>query len=167
MTEKEFEHIVQGIRPQLLKLCQRFFSVTHLTAESEDAVQETLVKLWKMRDQLDHYQSPLALATIIAKNTCIDYLRKISVRETTLTDTSYPSQLSTDQSIIGKDAQVRIDKALSKLPSTQRKMLTMRSDGMSLDDIAAICNANKTSTKTMISAARKTLFKLLYGNNHN
>ena len=166
MTEKEFEYIVQEIRPQLLKLCQRFFSITHLSVESEDAVQETLVKLWKMRDKLDHYQSPLALATIIAKNTCIDYRRKASVSETTLEDANYPSQLSTDQAIIGKDMQVRIYKALSKLPATQRKMLTMRSDGMALNDIATICNANKTSTKTMISAARKTLFKLLNGNNN-
>ena len=166
MTEREFEHIVQEIRPQLSRLCQRFFSITHLAVEPEDAVQETLVKLWKMRDRLEQYQSPLALATIIAKNVCIDYRRKASVKEDTLEGTNYPSQLSTDQSLIGKDTQARIDKALSKLPPTQRKMLTLRSDGMSLDDIATICQANKTSTKTMISAARKALFKLLYGNNN-
>ena len=166
MTEKECEHIVQEIRPQLLLICQRFLNITHLAVEPEDAVQETLVKLWKMRDKLDQYHSPQALAIIIAKNTCIDYHRKASVQETKLTDTSYPSQLSTDQAIIGKETQARIEKALSKLPSTQRKMLELRSNGISLDDIATICHANKASTKNMISAARKTLFKQLNGNNN-
>ena len=37
----------------------------------------------------------------------------------------------------------------------------MIEEGKSLDEIAEICGANKTSTKTMISAARRSLLKMM------
>ena len=66
-----------------------------------------------------------------------------------------------DQTIIGEDTQRRLNRAMDRLPSTQRRMLLLRSEGKSLDEIAEICGANKTSTKTMISAARRSLLKMI------
>ena len=66
-----------------------------------------------------------------------------------------------DQSLITHDTQMRIQTALDRLPATQRRMLTMRSEGMTIDEISTICNTTKQSTRTMISAARRLMLELL------
>lgn len=57
MEETEFEHIAQEMRPRLTAHCQRYLSAGTLAEEADDIVQETLVKLWKMRKRLSEYQS--------------------------------------------------------------------------------------------------------------
>ena len=52
MEETEFEHIAQEMRPRLTAHCQRYLSAGTLAEEADDIVQETLVKLWKMRERL-------------------------------------------------------------------------------------------------------------------
>lgn len=169
MEEIEFEHIAAEMRPKLTAHCHRYIAASPLAIDAEDIVQETLVRLWKMRDKLFQYQSIEALAMTIAKNLSIDYLRREhpmmeSIDPKTASSSTVcrtASTMTSDQALIGEDTQRRLEQALSKLPSTQRRMLMMRSEGMSLDEIAATCGANKTSTKTMISAARRTLLKLM------
>ena len=76
MEETEFEHITQAMRPRLTAHCQRYLSAGTLAEEADDIVQETLMKLWKMRDRLSEYQSIEALGTTVAMNYCIDQLRR-------------------------------------------------------------------------------------------
>lgn len=68
MEETEFEHIAQEMRPRLTAHCQRYLSAGTLAEEADDIVQETLVKLWKMRERLSEYQSIEALGMTIARN---------------------------------------------------------------------------------------------------
>ena len=159
MEATEFEEIASNMRPKLTAHCLRYLEGKPLVVDAEDIVQETLVRLWKMGDKLYQYQSVEALGKTIASHLCIDYIRKSKKEESIPITTE--NAASADQAIIGKDVQRRLNQAMEKLPATQRRMLLMRSEGMSLDEIAAICGANKTSTKTMISAARRTLLKLM------
>ena len=159
MKTTEFEEIASQMRPKLTAHCQHYLEARPLVIDAEDIVQETLVRLWKMGDKLYQYQSIEALGKTIASHLCIDYIRK-SKKEEGIPIAS-ENVASADQAIIGEDTQRRLNQAIEKLPSTQRRMLLMRSDGMSLDEIATICGANKTSTKTMISAARRTLLKMM------
>ena len=140
------------MRPRLTAHCQRYLSAGTLAEEADDIVQETLVKLWKMREKLSEYQSIEALGMTIARNLCIDHLRRNKAQTASLEQMKHPAEICTatertDQTIIGED--------------TQRRMLLLRSEGKSLDEIAEICGANKTSTKTMISAARRSLLKMM------
>ena len=166
MEETEFEHIAQEMRPRLTAHCQRYLSAGPLAEEADDIVQETLVKLWKMRERLSEYQSIEALGMTIAKNLCIDHLRRNKAQTASLEQMKHPADICTatertDQTIIGEDTQRRLNRAMDRLPDTQRRMLLLRSEGKSLDEIAEICGANKTSTKTMISAARRSLLKMM------
>lgn len=161
MKTETFETIVKNIRPKLLELSERFLAIQPLPEEAEDIVQETLFRLWKMREQLDAYEHPEALAITIAKNVCIDVLRKQRLKTQTLSDDNVEDARRTDQKIISYDTQMMIRKAFDGLPATQRKMLMMRSNGMTLDEISTICKTTKQSTKTLISSARRTLLELL------
>ncbi len=172
MEETEFEHIASSMRPKLAAHCHSILAKSHLSEEAEDIVQETLVRLWKMRGKLESYRNIEALSMTIAKNICIDRLRHDKLQQTSYRVDSWDelpqtaksqctASTGSDEAIIGEDTQRRIDLALSKLPSTQRRMLLMRSEGMSLEEIAAVCGANKTSSKTMISAARRAMLKMI------
>lgn len=157
MNENEFEHIAKSVRPGLVSLCRRFIATTALGIDAEDIVQETMIRMWQMRERMGNYDSPAALATMIAKNLCIDCLRHSKGRMEAVGDLDIALNDSPDSQIIGEDMARWIDESIRKLPPTQRRMLVMRSEGMSLDEIAAVCGANKSSVKTMISAARRTL----------
>jgi RNA polymerase sigma-70 factor (ECF subfamily) len=130
--------------------------------DAEDAVQETYLRLWQMRARIGEYHYPEALATMIAKNICIDILKQHSARVVLLHETLYAiDDTQTDQLAIQHDVERLLKTAMRKLPTTKRKMLLMRSDGMSMEEIAAACGTTAASAKTMICAARKELVSIL------
>jgi len=162
MEQQEFQHIAATLRPRLLKLCTHFFDSQELAYEAEDAVQETLLRLWQHREKMEIYQSPEALAMLIAKNVCIDIMRRGATWHDKLDECLYvEADNHTDQTIIEHEAERRLFKALDRLPATQRRMLLMRSEGMTMAEIAAACNVTTTSTKTMVCVARKKMMELL------
>ena len=162
MELQDFQNIVTSVRPKLINLCQSFFDKQEMAYDVEDAVQETLLRLWQMQDKLNEYHKPEALAMLIAKNVCIDIL-KLNKKQHKSLDDSYNiiENVQADQSMITHDTERIISNALAKLPRTQQLMLIMRSEGMSMAEIASACNATTTSTKTMVCAARKKMAELL------
>jgi len=162
MESQDFQNIATTVRPKLMNLCQSFFDRQELAYGAEDAVQETLMRLWQMRERIGDYQKPEALAMLIAKNVCIDILKLSKEQHEALDETANViSNVQADQAIITHDTERLINNALAKLPITQRRMLMMRSEGMSMAEIAAACEATPTSAKTMICAARKRMMELL------
>ena len=162
METQDFLNIVKDTRPRLLTLCQSFFDRQEMAYDAEDAVQETYLRLWQMRARIGEYHYPEALATMIAKNICIDILKQHSARVVLLHETLYAiDDTQTDQLAIQHDVERLLKTAMRKLPTTKRKMLLMRSDGMSMEEIAAACGTTAASAKTMICAARKELVSIL------
>ena len=162
MEHQDFQHIVMMVRPRLTALCHRFFDCQGIAFDAEDAVQETLLRMWQMRDRLSGYRSHEALAMQIAKNVCIDILRHKDVRHDDIEATDeVVDTLQADQQAITHDMRQVIERAMAKLPGTQQRMITMRSEGMSMAEIAAACNTTEGSAKSLISAGRRKLMELL------
>ena len=61
--------------------------------------------------------------------------------------------------LIAEERLLRLQASMENLPATQRKMLCMKSEGMSLDEIAAVCATTKNCVKTQISSARKKMLE--------
>ena len=155
MESQDFQNIATSVRPKLKNLCRSFFDKQELAYDAEDAVQETLLRLWQMQDRLSEYQKPEALAMLIAKNVCIDILKLNKEQHEPLDETcNIIGNVQADQSMITHDTERIISNALAKLPRTQH-------EGMSMVEIATTCNATPTSTKTMICAARKKMMEIL------
>ena len=162
MEQQDFQYIATSLRPRLLKLCTQFFDNQELAYEAEDAVQETLMRLWQHLGKVDGCQKPETLAMLIAKNVCIDILKRGGTWHDTLDESLYvEADDHADQMLIEHEARKRLVRALDRLPATQRRMLLMRSEGMRMAEIASACNATTASTKTMICAARKKMMELL------
>lgn len=66
MTHEAFEHIAQELRPRLLGIGRRFFNEEET---AEDIAQETLMRLWLVREQIDPQSND---GMIIHKQTVIE-----------------------------------------------------------------------------------------------
>ena len=67
MEREQFITEVLPLRQQLLSLARQILADA---ASGEDVVQETMLKLWLMRDRLDQYRSIQAIALIITRHLC-------------------------------------------------------------------------------------------------
>lgn len=151
MTTEEFEHEAEQLRPSLVA------TATHLLgshSEAEDAAQETLAKLWAMRDEL---RSPMAaLAHAIVRNLCVDCLRRRHAVMVPLTD----RQHNMAETVADDDPFTHVMKVIDHLPATQQITLRLRHiDGLSTADIARLTGASEAAVRKTLSRARMAVRK--------
>ncbi len=166
MEKSEFLDIVSRTRPKLLAISGRFLAACPQGIQAEDIVQETYIKLWQLKGRLENYKSPEALAVVIAKNICIDLLRKNSAGISAAAINSAANGTATDihhteQLAIANQTKSMIAHELAGLPENQRRMILLRSDGMSMEEIAAACGTSSSSVRTLICKGRKKIMEQL------
>ena len=57
------------------KLYRIAYALVNQKEEAEDLLQETYIRLWNKRDELEAINAPEAFAITILKHLCLDYLR--------------------------------------------------------------------------------------------
>lgn len=124
--------------------------------EAEDIVQETFLKLWNNRNQLEGMKNPEGFAMQVCKNACIDKLRQQKNRadcnEGNLNAEHYTPYIYSEQ----KNAADLIRRIIEDLPGLQRDIIRMRDiDGYELEEIAEITGTLVTAVRANLSRARK------------
>jgi RNA polymerase sigma-70 factor (ECF subfamily) len=134
----------------LLRLCQH-------RATAEDVYQEAWSKIVRARDS---YRPTAKFTTFlyrVAHNCFIDHLRRnkrhaatSDVEPDTQPDTADLPEMAVERSL----ARRRLDAALRDLPDEQRDVFLLREEaGLSLDQIAAITDSNRETTKSRLRYA--------------
>ncbi|MBR2945459.1 MAG: RNA polymerase sigma factor [Bacteroidaceae bacterium] len=159
MEKSEFEKLVMRVRPSMLDLCRGFLNANRLPDAPEDVVQDALLRLWGMKDRLQPESHPEALALRIVKNLCIDSYRRRVLDSVSVESVAPMDSLTPEKKLLAEERLLRLQTSMENLPATQRKMLCMKSEGMSLDEIAAVCATTKNCVKTQISSARKKMLE--------
>ena len=156
MTEKEFEHTAQRMRPQLIKLGHSFFDDG---AQAEDVAQEALVRLWLLRDKVDAVVKAEALLVRMTKNICVSLWREQRQRMASIAD----SIALTDVQPMADDDNVRmLQLAISRLTPSEQKLFRMRQElDMDIPQIAATTGIHPRSVSVIISNARKNIIEQL------
>ena len=117
MTSQKFSTEYLPLAPMLYRIA---FHILEQQDEAEDAVQETFLKLWEIRDKLDDVESAKAYSIRILKNECLDRLRKakksVPADQVLVREPISP----TDEQI---DARRRLEKVLGAMGMSQ---LTLR-----------------------------------------
>lgn len=162
MTAREFEHIAQMLRPQMMRVAWDFFRQTE---EAEDVVQEVLMQLWIKMDkgELVNINLP-ALAIKATKNLCVSTWRKQKLRraEQLNEDLCHFSSERADTALITEEEMKILEEAISRLPRSEQRLLRMKQKtDLSSDEIAAIIGIPIRSVRSIISSARHNLLKLL------
>lgn len=72
MDIQEFIHGVEDLRSNLLKQARHYLNDAD---DAEDAVQETLVKLWVVRDRVAEASKMRNMAAVVCRNVSLNMLR--------------------------------------------------------------------------------------------
>lgn len=134
-------------------------------ASACDIVQETFLRIWKMRDNLvDETDQVSGLAYTIARNLRTDGFRKAKheVLQDEIKDedagSTGPAASPSDNAYLRQ----RIVKALAELPPLLREAYTLfQIQELSIREIAVRTNASESSVKVRIFRAKEKLQKLL------
>ena len=158
MTRADFNTIISKMSKMLYGYAYR---ILENQQEAEDAVQETFLKLWKMKEKLESYESIEALSKAMLKNHCIDQIRRRK-------NTGYES-VSGDQYLTASDATPQelleraetaliLNKIIDQLPVLQREMINLRDiQDLSYDEISERSGQSVNNIRVILSRARKSV----------
>lgn len=127
--------------------------------EAEDIAQDVMLRLWQMRDELDHYNSEEALVALMAKHLLRNHQRRR--RPDTLNEAVVISLNTSPHDMLEmKEDDEWLTRKLQQLPTTQRTLLYMRQvERRSHEEIALLLGIEKTSVSTLLARARRTLLE--------
>lgn len=161
MDRKEFEQSAPRLRELVLGVARRFRVDDD---EAEDVAQDTLLRLWSRVGDLDRYRSLESLAVVVARNRCIDMVRKRgeSPLRVDIADVDIAAAaLTPEEAMIAHESGDRAEGLLSQLPDGQRRVLMLKHvDGLETSEIAAITGSNENAVRVTLSRARHRIKEL-------
>ena len=154
MKEISFRDDILPLKDRLFRLALR---ITLDRADTEDVVQETLIKMWDKREQWQEMESIEAFALTICRNLAIDLTAKASRSNVTLDEGRDESPTATTP-YEDLDARQRLEivrKLIDGLPETQRTIMELRDiEGRTYQEIAIAMGLTETQVKVYLHRAR-------------
>ncbi|PXV62242.1 RNA polymerase sigma-70 factor (ECF subfamily) [Dysgonomonas alginatilytica] len=153
MELERFKTMVMPLREKLQNFAR---SMLTNDIDAEDAVQETYLRLWNARSQLNDHPNPHGFAMQTLKNICIDKIRsskhQISLDNVNMAESGIDPYTYTEEA----DSAQIIRKIIDTLPELQRKIMLMRDvEGYELNEIADITGSDIGAVRVNLSRARK------------
>ncbi len=163
MKKISFRNDVLPLKNTLYRLALR---ITLNTAEAEDIVQDTLIKVWDKREGWDDIESIEAFSMTICRNLALDRIKKADNQNGSLDAVPFetPDAASNPyEQMIQKDRVELVRRLVDSLPERQRSCMQLRDfEGKSYREIAEILAITEEQVKVNIFRARqaiKTRFK--------
>jgi len=154
MEQKDFEIFVLQTRLKLLRSAEILLKDAD---DAEDAVQDTVFKLWAMRNRLDEYRSVEALSMVVLRRICLNRLRRANFD---LPPTVPDTEPSAEQRLIGREETERVEKLIASLPDKQQTVLRMKhADGLETATIAQLTGISEEAVRQNLSRARRRILK--------
>ena len=164
MEKEEFCTLARNLRADILAVSRRFLGSQ---AEAEDNVQDTLLRLWTIRAQLDEVRSIQALTYAICRNLCISKLRKRRIVAMELSnEIRLASEHDSQWMLEEKENAQWLEDSIAGLPAAQMQILRMsQQDGLENSEIAEVLGISETTVRTALCKARKNLLERLIKRN--
>lgn len=124
------------------------------SAEAEDAVQQTMMKMWQRKDELNGIENVRAFIIKALQNDCLNRLKKVKTIE------RHHGQFGKIQTLTTETSQgnmVAIIKGeINKLPEKQRMIIQLCDvEGFVTKEIAEIVEIDEGAVRTNLSRARQ------------
>lgn len=126
--------------------------------KAEDAVQETMMRIWVKREQWQEIQNMEGFAMRIIRNVCVDSLRKEN-RVADMADVPevLSSELNPLQAVSVKELVQARQKAVQTLPEIQQMCFFLREEGKQYNEISEALNISLDQVKVNIFRARNSI----------
>lgn len=125
--------------------------------EAEDITQETFLRLFRTADQYQPQASLRAFLFRIAKNLCIDFIRK--KKPETMESLPEPIARDTPVDCLERAQSIAsLSRCINALPANQRMAILLRHDsGLRYQEIADTMGLTVSAVESLLVRARKTL----------
>ena len=156
MNKIDFKLKVFSLSERLFPLVSRMLGNS---ANTEDAIQEIMMKLWLKRKKIAKHPNITGFVFLTARNHCIDLLRK---KKLVLADSTIPLKILTSTNehieLEWKELNNIIKEVLKNLPEQQKEVFIMRDiDGYEFTEIASAMQLKVENIRVLLSRARKQI----------
>lgn len=161
MTREEFEHFAREQRSTLFDIGRHFFGDDD---DADDVAQETLLRLWMIRDEVDMETNVVGLVRKIARNYCISRWRKNAhiLAEDLNELISCPEDVTPQTILEERENRIRLQQAVNHLQPAYRRLFLMKQEtSADVDQMAVITGLTVHTIQTMLACARKQLYEEL------
>lgn len=161
MDATAFKNLVLPLTDKLLHFA---YTLLQDRVEAEDAVQEVMLKLWKIRQTLEQFNSLEAFAMKVMKNWCLDRLKSKKPLLVENYNNMNNWRENPDPQVIleGVEKQRLLRMVLENLPLQQKLILQMRDlEGMEFEQISEIMDLEINTIRVNLSRARNKIKKEL------
>lgn len=161
---KDFTKLYELYAPRLYAFV---FSLSHSELRAKDITQETFIKVWTLRAQIDINLSFKSYLFTIAHNQLLNELRNQLNRPFSIEDVDVSYVETTSENAIERKLSLdefyqALDQAKQKLSPRQRKLFELsKEQGLSIAEITAITTISEGSVRNQISQALLRLRKEL------
>ncbi len=149
--------------PYHQKLYRIAYRIVQNSDNAEDIVQETFIKLWNKRHDMQTIDNTEAFAIIILRNTSLDFLRKTKNDNHTDYDVDIPETESLSKKLELQDEAEQVKALINNLPDQQRQVMMMKHwDDYSDEEIEQATGISPGNIRVILSRARKTIREQFY-----
>ena len=153
-----FRNDVLPLKNVLYRLALR---ITLNSAEAEDIVQDTLIKVWNKRDSWQEIESIEAFSTTICRNLALDRIGRRDNQNASLEEHSIDSPDSHADPFERAQQRNRVEVVrhiIDGLPVKQRMCIQLRDfEGKAYKEIASLLDISEEQVKVNIFRARQTI----------
>ena len=164
MKKISFRDDVLPLKNRLYRLALR---ITLNPAEAEDAVQESLIRVWEHREEWDQIESIEAYALTICRNISLDMAGRAGrgnvqlIEELRVTNeecSMFNVQCSMEEKFDHKERLSLVRKIMDTLPEVQRSIMELRDiEGKTYQEIADMLKLSETQVKVYLHRARTSI----------
>lgn len=155
-TQQSFDELCRECGPRLLRYSARIVGDATI---AEDIVQETFLRAWQRRNELDANRDPRPWLFTVARNLCFEALR---ARGRTIAMAEPPEQQRNDDDPIDQvEAAAErgfVREALASLPARQREMLLLKEvERVEYARLAEHLGVTEPTARVLLFRARRRL----------
>lgn len=160
MKDWDFRHDLLPLKDKIFRLAQR---ITLSRTEAEDITQETLVRVWGKRGELQEVESVEAYCLTVCRNLSIDRSAKKENRNLSLEEAACDpadGSRTADERMAHDERLMWVNRLFNRLPEKQRAVMQLRDiEGHSYREIAAILGLSEEQVKVNLFRARQWIRK--------
>lgn len=154
-TAKVFDTYVENLKDKVYRFAKKILNDHD---DAQDVMQDVFERLWKMRKELNKFNSVDAFTIRMTKNLCLDRIKHKKVKYTKLKLIREQTDIMKTDDYSKTETSEIIKMLIERLPEKQKMIMHLRDiEGLEFREIAEIMEMELNAVRMNVSRARKTV----------